>query len=146
MKRVALLGVLALAGAILGGCAHRGRIAVLSAEGVYDEAAASTSVHLRSTVDFAAFSRDPRPATAAIYICGARDRYWTPGTLLETSQAGVYVAEFRPIAKRTVWDPSGLIVLGWPVDLARRNGVCLRVDAAEMLRLTLKTNEVVLPR
>lgn len=58
----------------------------------------------------------------------------------------VYAATFKALSDRADFQSDGLVNTGWPEVLVNSNGICLRLEAAEMLWLTLTTNEVAIPR
>lgn len=125
-------------------CAHKAEISVLSASGAYD--GAETAVRFQTDRPLASFENDTRPVEAVASICGHGDKYRAVGAVAGTDEARVYSAMLPGMADRAVWEPDGRVTRGWPEDLARREGVCFRLEAAEMLWSTLITNEVVLPR
>ena len=130
----------------LAGCTQTARIAVLSADGFYDPEANGATLLLRSDLTLERYKQNVRPAEAVIYICGQFDRFNVASRLMETSSPHVYSAAFPSLSRRAVWQSDGRVDEGWPEELARDNGICVRVEASEMLWLTLASNEVVVPR
>ncbi len=131
---------------LVSACTHTAKISVLSASGIYDAEATSGSVRLRSNRSLSAFEDDTRPVEAVLSICGHRDRYWSLGAVTPTDDPHIYSAAFKAMADRADFEPDGRVSSGWPEDLARSAGVCVHLEAGEMLWLTLTSNVVVLPR
>ncbi|QTC87087.1 hypothetical protein [Brevundimonas pondensis] len=127
------------------GCVQTGRIAVISSSGFYSAEAENASVTLRSSLRLDRFENNVRPAEAVSYICGEYEHFRTASRLLETDARNVYSATFPSISQRAVWQSNGQVDQGWPAELVKAKGICLRVEAAQMLSTTLATNEVVLP-
>lgn len=138
--------VLILLAASMTGCVQTGHITVTSSTGFYNTEAASASVVLRSSQRLDRFENNVRPAEAVIYICGEYEQFRTASRLLEADAPNAYFATFPSMAQRAVWRSNGQVEQGWPAERAKAKGVCLRVEAAQMLSTTLTTNEVVLPQ
>lgn len=138
--------ILILAASCMAGCTQTAHITVLSSSGLYGGDAATASVTFRSSQPLHRFDGNVRPAEAVSYICGEYERFNTTGSLVETGSQNVYSASFPPMSQRAVWRANGQVDPGWPVEMAEAKGICLRVEAAQMLSTTLTTNEVVVPR
>ena len=138
--------ILILAALCMAGCTQTAHITVLSSSGFYGGDAATASVTLRSSQPLHSFDDNVRPAEAVSYICGEYERFNTTGLLVQTATQNVYSASFPAMSQRAVWRTNGQVDQGWPTQLAEANGICLRVEAAQMLSTTLTTNEVVIPR
>lgn len=138
--------ILILAALCMAGCTQTAHITVLSSSGFYGGDSATASVTFRSSHPLHRFDGNVRPAEAVSYICGEYERFNTTGSLVETGPQSVYTASFPPMSQRAVWRANGQVDQGWPVEMAEAKGICLRVEAAQMLNMTLTTNEVVLPR
>ncbi len=143
MKRHAILTLAALC---MAGCTQTAHITVLSSSGFYGGDEATASVTLRSSEPLHRFDGNVRPPEAVSYICGEYERFNTPGPLVQTATENVYSATFPAMSQRTVWRANGQVDQGWPTQLVEANGICLRVEAAQMLSTTLTTNEVLIPR
>lgn len=130
----------------LAGCAQTARITVLSADGFYDPEATGARLLLQSDLNLERYKKNVRPAEAVIYICDQFDRFNVASRLMETGSPHVYSAAFPSLSKRAVWRSDGRVDEGWPEELARDNGICVRVEASEMLGLTVASNDVLVPR
>jgi hypothetical protein len=130
----------------LAGCAQAGTVTLLSSTGIYSDEASGASLTLRSSVRLDRFASNARPAEAVIYICREYEGFSAAGRLVETAERNVYSANFPSISQRGVMRPDGQVTRGWPAELARANGICVHVEAAEMMWSTLSTNEIVVPQ
>jgi hypothetical protein len=131
---------------LTGACTQSAGITVLSASGVYDANAPGASVLFRSDRTLTAFRDDVRPVEGILSICGQGDRYSSSGAVTATADPAIYSVVFPPMADRVDFEPDGRVSGGWPADKVRSEGICFRLQAAEMLWSTLTTDEVVLPR
>jgi len=137
---------LILAAFCTAGCTQTAHITVLSSSGFYGGDATTAYVTFRSSQPLHRFDENVRPAEAVSYICGEYERFNMTGSLVETGSQNVYSASFPPMSRRAIWRSNGQVDQGWPVELAEAKGICLRVEAAQMLNTSLTTNEVVVPR
>ena len=143
--KLSIAGVAALAGVI--GCSQSVEVRLLESSGIYEPDAARGLVVFATSpsIDRHVGSEEVRPAEGLISICGLADQYYAHGPV-EAAGDGRYRVVLPGMNQRIQRMADGQVIAGWPAELARRLGVCFRVEASEMMWLTLTSNEASLPR